>query len=266
MCGRYASFRQAQDLADSFARAGFTQGVLFQPEALALPASWNIAPTTSVAMIVDRPVTAAQAGSLVTASGTPSGLEGSDKPVRQVEWARWGLVPSWAKDPSIGVKMINARAETVADKPSFKRALAARRAIVPADGYYEWQAGTPKVPYYISAADGRPFAFAALYEFWQAPSDPAVPAAPSPWLVTTTIITTAARGDLGAIHDRRPVFLTPDVFDLWLDPSLGAAEVADILTADPIATKHVAVSARVGSVAHNDPGLIEPQPGPELLL
>lgn len=272
MCGRYASFRQAQDLAAAFARAGFFQGVLFQPEALAAPASYNVAPTTDIPIIVDRPTTGAQKAALVTADGSVfdpgPDMSGEDEVIRQVQLARWGLVPPWAKDPSIGVKMINARSETVAEKPSFKRALATRRCIIPADGYYEWQAAQApvktKTPMYITPQDGSLFAFAGLYEFWrQAPAPGVETEGNSPWLVTATIITAAAHGDLGEIHDRRPVFLTPEHYDRWLNPQLPAAEIMDLLSAAPVETKHVAVSTKVNSVANNDPSLIVPESSPQ---
>lgn len=260
MCGRYASFRQAQDLADAFARAGYFQDVLFQAEALALPASYNIAPTTNISIVVDRPTTAQQAESLVTVTGEIPHLE-EPQIVRQVQVARWGLVPSWAKDPSVGVRMINARQETLAQKPSFKSAFNQRRCIVVADGYYEWQAPTSpggrKTPFFISPADGGLFAFAGLYEFWR-PAPGPEQSGNQPWLVTATIITAAARGALGEVHDRRPVFLTPDHFDRWLDPQLPGAQVQDLLLVEPVATTQVAVSTAVNSVANNDPSLIIP--------
>lgn len=275
MCGRYASFRQAQDLADAFARAGYLQDVLFQTGALALPASYNIAPTNNIAIVVDRPTTTAQAENLVTAQGEIPALT-QTQVVRQVQVARWGLVPSWAKDPSIGTRMINARQETLADKPSFRSAFNHRRCIIVADGYYEWQAATSpggkKTPFYISPADGSLFAFAGLYEFWRRPPEPnqaapaqsgslqEQPSSPAeqtqPWLVTTTIITAAAHGTLGKIHDRRPVFLSPDHFDRWLDPTLSGDQVQDLLQVAPVATTERVVSTAVNSVANNNPALI----------
>lgn len=260
MCGRYASFRQAQDLADAFAKAGFLQGVLFQTEALAAPANYNVAPTTDIAIIVDRPAGASQTSDLVTADGELVPLTPGQM-VRQVQLARWGLVPSWAKDPTIGVRMINARSETLMEKASFKRAFAARRCIIPADGYYEWQApqspGGRKIPMYISPQSGKSFAFAGLYEFWRPEPDAAGLA---PWLVTATIITAQAHGELGKVHDRRPIFLAPEHYDRWLDPTLGAAQVQELLDVEPEATKIVPVSTRVNRVSNNDPSLIEPVP------
>jgi putative SOS response-associated peptidase YedK len=178
---------------------------------------------------------------------------------------RWGLVPFWAKDPSIGSRLINARAETVDSKPAFRRAFARRRCLLPADGYYEWQAmsgtadrpGSGKQPYFISRADGGPLAFAGLYELWR---DPELPDDHErAWLWTTTIITTSAPDELGRIHDRMPMVITPDRWEDWLDPGdadpvhlreLLAPAVADGLVSYP-------VSRAVNSVRNNGPELIE---------
>ena len=130
---------------------------------------------------------------------------------RELRVVRWGLVPSWAKDTSIGSRMINARAETVAEKPSFRRAFARRRCLLPADGYYEWQVlageGSKKVkqPYFIYRADGGPLAFAGLYELWRDRQFP--DGDPDAWLWTATIITTSAPDELGQIHDRMPMVI-----------------------------------------------------------
>src|SRR5450756_785956 len=152
MCGRYASFRQAQDIADTFAIEEVA------PDLALLAPSWNIAPTTTVRIVTER--ANAETGEVRRALRT----------------ARWGLVPSWAKDPSIGNRLINARVESLLDKPAFKRPFALRRALLPADGYYEWQAAVPgaltraKQPYYHHPADGGPLALAGLYEFWKDPT------------------------------------------------------------------------------------------------
>lgn len=266
MCGRYASFRQAQDLADAFARAGYIQDVLFAGGTAAWPESYNVAPTQDIRIIVDRPLTsAARQESFVLASGAPADLSMiSDEPVRQVRRARWGLVPSWAKDTSIGARMINARAETIAEKPAFKRALASRRCIIPADGYFEWHKGegegkAPKTPYFITPADGSMFAFAGIFEFWRAPQpEGALQDEEAEWLVTASIITTAATGELGAIHDRRPVFLTPAEYDTWLDPEVGASEALALLDIPVIPTQQFVVSTEVNRVVNNHAGLIVP--------
>ena len=234
MCGRYASFRQAQDIADTFAIEEVA------PDVAVLPPSWNIAPTTMVRIVAERadPVT---------------GEVG-----RALRAARWGLVPPWAKDPSIGNRMINARAETIAEKPAYQRALAARRCVVVADGYYEWQAPAPgagavKQPFFIHPADGSLFAMAGLYEFWRDRAS----AADAPWLVTTTIITTAASGALAEIHDRRPVGLPPEVWDVWLDPAVGVDEAVPLLADAGPAMVAEPVSTAVNRVGMNGPELIE---------
>lgn len=240
MCGRFASFREAQDLADAFALAEVADDVRL------LPPSWNVAPTQQVRIVVER----------------------EDREthtiVRTLRLARWGLVPSWAKDPGIGARMINARVETVHEKRSFSRAFARRRAIVPADAYYEWGPPPPggaspsRQPYAIRSANGSPLALAGLYEFWKAPD--ATHGGIDPWLVTTTILTTAAQGDLRAIHDRQPVVLGPESWSPWLDPTLEVATAEAVLRApapDLVATR---VSTDVNRVGNDGPQLLAPLP------
>lgn len=273
MCGRYASFRQAQDLADAFARNGYFQDVLFADGTEQWDPAWNIAPTHDVRIVVDRPLVPGAAETLVTASGSVSqelqDLAGqrqsgaapaeflADDLVRQVRRARWGLVPSWAKDPSIGSRMTNARSETITEKPSFRKAFATRRCIIPADGYYEWTTleGPPKqkIPHYIVPADGSMFAFAGIYEFWKPQDDP-----DGQWLVTASIITTAAHGELAEIHERRPVFLTPDVFTEWLDPATTVDQARLILDIPVLDVNVHTVSTDVNKVANRGPHLILP--------
>ena len=173
---------------------------------------------------------------------------------------RWGLVPFWAKDVKIGSRMINARAETVAEKPAFRRAFAKRRCLLPADGYYEWQSmpGAAKQPMYITRADGRSLAFAGLYELWR---DPAVGRDDEDaWLWTATVITTSAPDELGMIHDRMPMIIDPASWDDWLDPA--NSDVADLraLLAPAAASGLTTypVSTEVNSVRNNGPQLIEP--------
>ena len=235
MCGRYASFREAQDLADAFAAQDVAD------DARLLPPSWNVAPTDPVRIVVER--------------------ERDDDVVRSLRVARWGLVPGWAKDPSVGSKMINARVETLDTKPAFRKALAARRCLVPAEGYYEWQkverdGKQVKQPFWIHSADGAPLAFAGLYEFWRDPDR--ADDDPLRWLVTTAIVTGDA-GLLGSIHDRRPVMLGPDRWDAWLDPRRDAAgEVLPLLDdAGPVLVP-TPVATAVNSVRNNGPELIEP--------
>jgi putative SOS response-associated peptidase YedK len=130
-----------------------------------------------------------------------------------MEWLQWGLIPSWAKDEAIGAKMINARAETLAEKPSFKRLLRSKRCLVVADGFYEWkkeQGG--KIPMYITLKDGSPFAFAGLWDLWHSPDGRDIR--------TCTLVTTQPNTLVASIHDRMPVILTADARDMWLDTAL----------------------------------------------
>ncbi|WP_087509544.1 SOS response-associated peptidase [Cellulomonas iranensis] len=244
MCGRYASFREDQAIADEFAVATVADDVRL------LPPSWNVAPTDGVRMVVER---ADRATGEIT---------------RQLRVARWGLVPSWAKDPSVGSRMINARVETVADRPAFARAFAARRALLPADGYYEWQAPpdapagaprsrrAPKQPFWIHPADDDLAALAGLYEFWRDPSK--ADDAPDRWLVTVTVVTRPATEAMAPIHDRQPVILPRDAWSAWLDPAVGADEARDLLTVAPPRLTAVPVSTRVNAVANNSPALLGP--------
>lgn len=253
MCGRYASFRQAQDLADAFAVHGVIQGVLLGEPITTLPPSWNVAPTDAVRIVVDR----------ARESSVPGSPRRSVE--RSLRLARWGLVPSWSSDPRSGAKMINARSESVAEKPAFREALVSRRCLVPADGYYEWLptgptargAGrAPKQPVYIHPADGAVLAFAGLYEFWRDPTRS--PDDPDRWLTTTTIVTAAATGGLAEIHERRPVALRPEHWDAWLDPVAGVGVALDVLGTAPPAMAHHRVSTAVNRVAAHGPELLAP--------
>lgn len=239
MCGRYASFREDQALADEFAIATVADDVRL------LPPSWNVAPTDGVRMVVER--ADKQTGEIT----------------RQLRVARWGLVPSWAKDPSIGNKMINARTETLADKPAFKRAFATRRALLPADGYFEWKKPEPgatskhKQPYYLHPGDGSTVALAGLYEFWKDPSKDEDD--PDRWLVSATVITRPALPGLAHIHDRQPLMLRREDWEHWLDPAVGADGARELLDAEPSAIVATPVSTQVNTVANNGPELVEPE-------
>ena len=234
MCGRFVVANVGSELV----------GVLrVDVENDDLPApSYNIAPTASAAIVLDSVKT--------------------DPPTRRLEPARWGLVPSWAKDPGIGVKAFNARSEEIENKPMFRGALEKRRAIVPASGYYEWKTTDDgKVPHYIHPADGSPLFFAGLYEWWKNPE--LADDDPARWMLSFTILTRASIGRLGSIHDRMPLFMDADYADAWLDPSTD--NVGDILDAAIDAAPTVAdtlddqvVSAAVGDVRNNSPELIEP--------
>ncbi|WP_418277550.1 SOS response-associated peptidase [Isoptericola jiangsuensis] len=251
MCGRYASFRDAQDIADDLAVAEIAD------DARLLPPSWNVAPTDDVRIVVER----------------PRRIEGRNigEITRSMRLARWGLVPSWAKDPAIGARMINARSETLLDKPAFAKPLATRRCLLPADGYFEWRrlpvpagatarAKVPKQAYWIHPERGHVAALAGLYEFWRdtTRSDDD----PDRWLVSATVITTAASPDLEHIHDRMPVVLPRDVWDTWLDPAVGAGEAADVVRGPQVTTTARPVGDAVGSVRNNRPSLLDADDDP----
>jgi putative SOS response-associated peptidase YedK len=143
---------------------------------------------------------------------------------RELMLVRWGLIPHWAKDPAIGAKMINARAETVAEKPSFRTAFRRRRCLVPADGYYEWRKeGGQKQPYYIRMAGGGPFALAGLWEHWEG-ADGSV-------IESCAILTTDSNEVVRPIHHRMPVILPASTYQTWLDPSLQGGEAVQALLA-----------------------------------
>ena len=242
MCGRYATTRTSAELDDAFS-ASLADGATL-PEA-----DWNVAPTKQAPLVI---------------GSVPDGADARDPelvPDRELLAATWGLVPSWAKDRSIGNRMINARSETVAEKPSFRRAFAKRRAVVPADGYYEWYAGQgpkgPKQPFFIASqeSDGTRdvLGLAGLYEFWRASDD-------DDWLITFTILTTSAEGADGMIHDRAPLLVAPEVRDAWLAPRARPADelLGLLVPATPGVLEAWPVSTEVNNVRHNGPRLVEP--------
>jgi len=217
MCGRYELHTHPAAIALAFAL----------PAPPLMVPRYNIAPTQQVPVV------------RLTADGA-----------RECVDMRWGLVPRWAKDPSIGVKMINARAESVADKPSFRNAFRRHRCLVPADGFYEWRVtGSGKRPVHIGRKDGATFGFAGLFERWLA-ADGAV-------LDTCTILTTHANDLLRPLHERMPVIVAPEHYARWLDAA--NVEVMDLLAPYPseVMTWH-AVSMRVNAVRNDDPALIAP--------
>lgn len=214
MCGRYASARSVDDIAAAF---GIQDDDVDVPPA----ADWNIAPTKQVAIIVER------------------------ERRRVLTSARWGLVPSWAADPTIGSRLINARLETIAEKPAFRDALATRRCLLPADGWYEWatRPDGSRQPYYLAPADSGPLAFAGLWEVWyDAERRP---------LITTTIVTGPAPDDLRFVHDRSPVVLDPERWSDWLDPT--STPVLEPTRPGLVLPR--TVSAAVGDVGNNGPEL-----------
>ena len=175
---------------------------------------------------------------------------------RELVPMRWGLVPSWAKEPSIGQRMINARAETVAEKPSFRVAFQRRRCIVPADGYYEWaRTDSGKQAYYIRSRDDEHLAMAGLWESWHVDQADA--------METFTVITTEANDATTGIHDRMPVLLSRENYDLWLDPAFHAIQpLQELLRPAPSdLLRYYRVSALVNNPRHEDPECIRPLPG-----
>ncbi len=249
MCGRYASSRRPEDLIEEFE-------VVTPRIAAPLAPDWNVAPTKEVYAVLARP---------------PSGTE--DLPERQLRVLTWGLVPTWAKDPAIGSRMINARLETVAEKPAYRRAFAGRRCLVPADGYYEWYAterttrvGRPqKQPFFIRPTDSSSLAMAGLYEIWVDPSRSERDPGRFRW--TCTVITTTAEDSLGHIHERMPVTVRPDFWSDWLDPRPREAEELLGLLQPAAAGQLQAypVSSAVSNVRNNGPGLVEPIPVDEVV-
>lgn len=230
VCGRYVSSHTPADLAELLGAVDETsQAELRQGVVAPLEADYNVAPTKSVPAAIER-------------GGT-----------RRLIALRWGLVPSWAKDPSVGSRLINARAETAATKPSFRSAFARRRCLLPADGWYEWQPApapkAPKQPFFLAPADGGLLVMAGLYEIW-------VDAEGRP-LWTATVLTTDAPDDTGHIHDRSPMTLPSELWGAWLDPetpdplSLLRPAVAGAVRVTPVSTQ-------VNSVRNNGPQLLDP--------
>jgi putative SOS response-associated peptidase YedK len=244
MCGRFVSARKRLELLEEFGVERDRVATSPDPEPDPDP-DYNVAPTKRVYAVLERPA------------------RDEDPQARELRVVRWGLVPFWAKDPSSGGRLINARAETVAVKPAFRRAFAKRRCILPADGYYEWQAvpaeGKPrKQPYFIYRTDRGALAFAGIYELWR---DDALPEDHEhAWLWTAAIITTQATDDVGQIHDRMPMVISRDHWADWLDP--GNTEPGQLqATMQPAMAGGLTsypVSTAVNFVRNNGPELIEP--------
>jgi putative SOS response-associated peptidase YedK len=226
MCGRYVAKRGLDDLAAEF-EAEDALGEALRPD-------YNIAPTDLVPVVVLRHRSGDRDGPLV----------------RQLRAAKWGLVPSWAQDTKRAAKLINARAETVTELPAFRSAVRRRRCLVPADGWYEWAPrpdGLGRQPTYLTPADGDVIAFAGLYEIWGPDR-----------LLTSSIVTTAALGQLTAVHHRMPLMLPRSSWAAWLDP--GREDAADLLVPDPGLVEGMElrpVGPAVGTVANDGPALIE---------
>ncbi|HKK14953.1 MAG TPA: SOS response-associated peptidase [Gammaproteobacteria bacterium] len=221
MCGRFTLATPAERIAEHFQLAAVP----------ALAPRYNIAPSQPVAA-----VRAAEAG-------------------RELVWLRWGLVPSWARDPKIGYRMINARAESLAERPAYRTALRRRRCLVPADGFYEWQtlAGA-RQPWYIRLRDGEPFAIAGLWEHWQGDNGTVID--------SVTLVTTTANTLLAPVHGRMPVLLPADAYSAWLDPRLqDTGRLSDLLQPYPAESMSAyPVSRRVNDTRTDDRALLEPEP------
>ena len=219
MCGRYTLRTPVDVLAEGFEIEEYPSS---------LPPNYNVAPTQEVAAVVEE-------------------IE-----KRKLEIFHWGLIPSWAKDPAIGNKMINARAEPVAEKPSFRSAFKKRRYLILADGFYEWQkTDNGKQPYHIKMQDDSPFAFAGLWEVWDKYGEE---------IRSGTIITTDANDLMNEIHHRMPVILHPEDYAMWLDPNFDEKEpLTTLLKPYPAdAMEAYPVSRRVNKPSNNEPSVLEP--------
>lgn len=221
MCGRFTLRTPPARLAEFFS-------LFREPD---VPPRYNIAPSQPVAAI------------RFDENRTPR------------EWVtlRWGLIPSWAKDAKIGYRLINARAETVAEKPAFRAAFKRRRCLIPADGFYEWKQldAKKKQPYYITRPDGGPFAFAGLWEHWTPPDGSEVE--------SCTIVTTEANEQMEELHDRMPVILDPDNYDRWLNPGVeDRDELVPLLRPDAGALRLTPVSTLVNSPRNESAQCIAP--------
>ncbi|MGH8905476.1 MAG: SOS response-associated peptidase [Egibacteraceae bacterium] len=227
MCGRFVAANDADGLARFF--------MVDERKADELPPSWNVAPTDPVYAVAaheDRRV-------LVT--------------------FRWGLVPFWAKDRKAASRHINARAETVAEKPAFAESFRRRRCLIPADGFYEWQRHPDgsRIPYFIHRSDGEPMALAGLWASWRDPEQEGAR------LLTCTILTTEATGGIADLHPRTPVALPHSAWGDWLDHEADPAALRHLLTpTDPELVAWRRVSAEVNSVRNNHPGLPAPASTP----
>ncbi|MEA5448704.1 SOS response-associated peptidase [Leptolyngbya sp. CCNP1308] len=224
MCGRFSLNQTGDDLANAFD---------LRPSPPVGP-RYNIAPSQPIATVVAT----------------------TENPEPYFDFRLWGLIPSWAKDPAIGSRMINARAETVVEKPSFRAAFKRRRCLILADGFYEWQAisgSKTKQPHYIFLRDRQPFAFAGLWEHWSDPTSGGE-------LQTCTILTTTPNELMEPIHNRMPVILAPDDYAAWLDPDYYQPQaLQDMLRPyDDAAMDRYPVSTVVNKPQNDSPDCIEP--------
>jgi putative SOS response-associated peptidase YedK len=222
MCGRYRLSRRKQLVEEYF------DSVSDEPD---WNPRYNIAPTQPVHVILQHP----------------------KEPVRELSLMRWGLIPAWSEDSSVSARMINARSETAATKPAFSDALKSRRCLIPADGFYEWvRTAKAKQPYCFEVNAGELFAFAGLWDRWKDRS--------GNWIKTCSILTTTPNALTSAVHDRMPVIIDPDGYDLWLDPGMqGVVAASDLLKpCDARLMRCYPVSTRINSVANDDEGCSRP--------
>ena len=222
MCGRYRLSRRKQIIEEHFDSADWQDD--WSPR-------YNIAPTQQVPVIRQHP----------------------KEPIRQISLMKWGLIPSWAKDTSGAAKMINARSETAHSLPAFREAMKLRRCLFPADGFYEWQRrGSAKQPFCFEVGDGGLFAFAGLWERWRDPS--------GQWVKSCSILTTTPNAVTSAVHERMPVILDPDSYDLWLDSGMqSVAAISELLKPyDAQFMRCYPVSPRINCFANDDEGCSRP--------
>jgi len=215
MCGRYRLSRRKQIIEEYFDSAPWEED--WNPR-------FNIAPTQPVPVIRQHP----------------------KEPVREIAPMRWGLIPSWARDASVAASMINARSETASTKPAFRDALKLRRCLIPADGFYEWvRTGKSKQPFCFEVNEGELFAFAGIWDRWKAPSG---------WIKSCSILTTTPNAVTSAIHDRMPVILDRDSYDLWLDPGMqNVASISELLKPyDAGLMRSYPISSRINHVVNDD--------------
>jgi putative SOS response-associated peptidase YedK len=219
MCGRFALPYPSKTVAEHFA----------VPDEISFAPRYNIAPSQKISVIRSR-------------------KDGVDL---QLTMMRWGLIPSWAKDVTIGYKMINARAETVGEKPAFRSAFKQRRCLIAAGGFYEWKrAGKHKQPYYLTTEDKAIFAFAGIWEQWHSPAGELVE--------SCAIITTEANSTVRSIHDRMPAIITPTYYNLWIQPGGDKDELQHLLRPSPSSSLLIyPVSDMVNSPKNDSPGCLQ---------
>jgi putative SOS response-associated peptidase YedK len=217
MCGRFRVARSKEILEEAFEAEDGLSPVDWPPR-------YNVAPGQAVVAV----------------------RQDAARPVRRLTPLRWGLIPAWANDPALGYKTINARAESAADRPAFCEAMRRRRCLIPADGFYEWKReGKEKLPFCFTLADDAVFAFAGLWEQWKSPQGQTVE--------SCTILTTEPNELVRDVHDRMPVILTPDAYDLWLDPGFNRVpELQPLLKPYAGAMRRYRVSSRVNQVKNDD--------------